>query len=86
MLILNQQKICGSNFDLLLPDIIVCLHANKSSPAIGLRKFVMPLRASSFRRHELPTIIFVTDLFYIKNEWDKLSTFPDIYIFNVRYS
>jgi len=43
----------------------------------------MPLRASSFHRHELPTIIFVTDLDYIKNEWDMISTFPDIYILNV---
>ncbi|CAF4649518.1 unnamed protein product, partial [Rotaria sp. Silwood1] len=62
--------------------VIVCLHADKSSPTIGLRNFVMPLRASSFRRHELPTIIFVTDLDYIKNEWDMISTFPDIYILN----
>jgi hypothetical protein len=43
----------------------------------------MPLRASSFHRHELPTIIFLTDLDYIKNEWDMISTFPDIYILNV---
>ncbi len=43
----------------------------------------MPLRASSFQRQELPTIIFVTDLDYIKNEWDMISTFPDIYILNV---
>jgi hypothetical protein len=44
----------------------------------------MPLRASSFHRHELPIIIFVTDLDYIKNEWDMISTFPDIYILNVK--
>lgn len=44
----------------------------------------MPLRASSFYRNELPIIIFVTDLDYIKNEWDMISTFPDIYILNVR--
>jgi hypothetical protein len=80
---LNQQKTCRNNFDLLLPDIIVCLHADKLSPIIGLRNFVMPLRASSFHRHELPIIIFVTDLQYIKNEWNGLSTFPDIYILNV---
>ena len=65
-------------------DVIVCLHADKASPTIGLRNFVMPLRASSFHRHELPTIIFVTDLDYIKNEWDMICTFPDIYILNVR--
>ena len=64
-------------------DIIVCIHADKSSVIIGLRNFVMPLRASSFRRDELPTIIFVTDLSYIEKEWDKLSTFADIYILNV---
>ena len=44
----------------------------------------MPLRASSFRRDELRTIIFVTNLQYMTNEWDMLSTFPDIYILNVR--
>jgi len=43
----------------------------------------MPLRASSFNRHELPTIIFVTDIDYIRNEWDMISTFPEIYILNV---
>lgn len=45
----------------------------------------MPLRASSFNRQELPVIIFVTDLEYIKNEWDMISTFPDIYILNVSW-
>lgn len=64
-------------------DVVVCLHAHKSSPTIGLRNFVMPLRASSFQRHELPIIIFVTDLDYIRNEWDMISTFPEIYILNV---
>ncbi len=65
--------------------LIVCLHADKFSPIIGLRNFIMPLRASSLHRDELSTIIFVTDLCYIENEWDKLSTFPDIYILNVNY-
>ena len=69
---------------LSIADVIVCLHADKSSPTIGLRNFVMPLRASSFQRHELPTIIFLTDLDYIKNEWNMISTFPDIYILNVQ--
>ncbi|CAF0908028.1 unnamed protein product [Adineta steineri] len=62
--------------------VIVCLHADHSSPTIGLRNFVMPLRASSFHRNELPIIIFVTDLDYIKHEWDMIATFPDIYILN----
>ena len=66
-------------------DIIVCIHANSSSPIIGLRNFVIPLRASSFRREELPTIIFVTDISYIEKEWDMISTFPDIFILNVRH-
>lgn len=66
-------------------DIIVCIHADKSSVLIGLRNFVMPLRASSFTRQELPTIIFVTDVSHIEKEWDKLSTFPQIYILNVSH-
>jgi hypothetical protein len=44
----------------------------------------MPLRASSLRRHELLVIIFITDLYYIKKEWDMIATFPDIYILNVK--
>ncbi|CAF1291373.1 unnamed protein product, partial [Didymodactylos carnosus] len=62
--------------------VVVCLHADSTSPSIGLRNFVMPLRASSFKRSELPTIIFVTNLKYIENEWNTLATFPDIYILN----
>lgn len=73
------------NLFFLLQDIVVCLHADKSSAVIGLRNFVMPLRASSLRRHELSVIIFITNLQYIEKEWDMLATFPDIYILNVRY-
>lgn len=69
----------------MFEDVIVCLYADKSSSSIGLQNFVMPLRASSFRRHELPIIIFITELDYIRKEWDMLATFPDIYILNVRY-
>ncbi|CAM2707141.1 unnamed protein product [Rotaria socialis] len=79
----EKPKFIGPNHPVHFQDhVIVCLHADTSSPTIGLRNFVMPLRASSFHRHELPTIIFVTDLDYIKNEWDMISTFPDIYILN----
>ncbi|CAF1539620.1 unnamed protein product, partial [Didymodactylos carnosus] len=42
--------------------VVVCLHADSTSPSIGLRNFVMPLRASSFKRSELPTIIFGSPL------------------------
>ncbi|CAF1499284.1 unnamed protein product, partial [Rotaria sordida] len=62
--------------------VIVCLHADKTSPSIGLQNLIMPLRASSFHRRELPTIVFVTELDYIRKEWDMISTFPDIYILN----
>ncbi|VBB28759.1 unnamed protein product, partial [Acanthocheilonema viteae] len=33
--------------------VVVCLFADRNSPLIGLRNFVMPLRASNFHYHEL---------------------------------
>lgn len=45
----------------------------------------MPLRASAFHRHQLPTIIFLTDLCHMDKESGGLSTFPDILIRNVKY-
>lgn len=31
--------------------VVVCLFADKDSPLIGLRNFIMPLRASNFHYH-----------------------------------
>jgi len=43
----------------------------------------MPLRSSSFKLDELSKIVFLTELEYIQKEWPLISTFPEIYIFNV---
>uniref|UniRef100_A0A1I8F7H2 BK channel n=1 Tax=Macrostomum lignano TaxID=282301 RepID=A0A1I8F7H2_9PLAT len=48
--------------------IVVCLFADASSPLIGLRNFVMPLRASNFHFHELKHIIFVGNLDYMRRD------------------
>ncbi|XP_030618429.1 potassium channel subfamily U member 1-like isoform X1 [Delphinapterus leucas] len=47
---------------------------------MGLRNFVMPLRASSYTRQELKDIVFVGSLDYLQREWRFLQNFPQIYI------
>ena len=39
--------------------IIVCVYAEATSPLIGLRNFVLPLRASNYHRDQLKQIIFI---------------------------
>ncbi|VDK87339.1 unnamed protein product [Onchocerca ochengi] len=41
--------------------VVVCLFADRNSPLIGLRNFVMPLRASNFHYHELKHVVIVGD-------------------------
>ncbi|KAI3422659.1 hypothetical protein GPALN_013157 [Globodera pallida] len=43
---------CGSK-----RHVVLCLFADKDSPLIGLRNFIMPLRASNFHYHELKHIV-----------------------------
>lgn len=63
--------------------VIVCLFANARSPLIGLRNFIMPLRASNFRRDELRHVVIVGDKDYIRKEWKNLCNFPMISILHV---
>uniref|UniRef100_A0A183CTT8 Nuclear RNA export factor 1 n=1 Tax=Globodera pallida TaxID=36090 RepID=A0A183CTT8_GLOPA len=55
--------------------VVLCLFADKDSPLIGLRNFIMPLRASNFHYHELKHI-------YLKHEWKTLHNLPKISILN----
>lgn len=63
--------------------VVVCLFANARSPLIGLRNFVMPLRASNFRRDELRRVVIVGDKDYIRKEWKNLCSFPMLSILHV---
>ncbi|XP_043537038.1 calcium-activated potassium channel subunit alpha-1-like [Chiloscyllium plagiosum] len=60
--------------------VIVCIFGEAQYPGIGLRNFVMPLRASSFAYDELKAIVFVGSLDYINQEWPTISNFPKIFI------
>nr|CAB3258057.1 calcium-activated potassium channel subunit alpha-1-like [Phallusia mammillata] len=58
--------------------IILCIFGDGKSPLLGLRNFVMPLRASNFHYHELKHIILLGDLDFIRREWDTVCNFPKI--------
>uniref|UniRef100_A0A8C0JJZ3 Potassium channel subfamily U member 1 n=1 Tax=Canis lupus dingo TaxID=286419 RepID=A0A8C0JJZ3_CANLU len=60
--------------------VIACIFGDAQSTLIGLRNFVMPLRASSYMRQELKDIVFIGSLEYLKREWLFLRNFPQIYI------
>ncbi|VDL91179.1 unnamed protein product [Schistocephalus solidus] len=60
--------------------IVVCLFADHRSPLIGLRSFIMPLRASNLHSIELKTVILLGNLDYIKREWKTLANFPNIWV------
>lgn len=47
---------------------------------VGLRNFVMPLRASNYTRQELKDIVFIGSLEYFQREWRFLRNFPKIHI------
>ncbi|XP_053306474.1 calcium-activated potassium channel subunit alpha-1 isoform X18 [Spea bombifrons] len=60
--------------------VVVCIFGDVTSALIGLRNFVMPLRASNFHYHELKPIVFVGSLEYLRREWETLHNFPKISI------
>ncbi len=60
--------------------VIVCLFAEPNSPLLGLRNFVLPLRASNYHFNELKPIIFIGNSQYLEKEWESLCNFPKIYI------
>ncbi|KAI3384474.1 hypothetical protein SNEBB_003209 [Seison nebaliae] len=61
--------------------VLVLIFADEATPMVGLRNFVMPLRASNFRGSELKDIIFVTSsIEWINREWAFISNFNRIYV------
>ncbi|XP_057553290.1 potassium channel subfamily U member 1 [Hippopotamus amphibius kiboko] len=60
--------------------IVACVFGDAHSTLMGLRNFVMPMRASSYTRQELKDIVFIGSLDYLQREWRFLRNFPQIYI------
>uniref|UniRef100_H2ZIB6 BK channel n=1 Tax=Ciona savignyi TaxID=51511 RepID=H2ZIB6_CIOSA len=60
--------------------IVLCIFGDGKSPLLGLRNFVMPLRASNFHYHELKQIILLGDLDFLRREWETVCNFPKISI------
>ncbi|XP_055423079.1 potassium channel subfamily U member 1 [Bubalus kerabau] len=60
--------------------IVACIFGDAHSTLMGLRNFVMPLRASNYTRQELKDIVFVGSLDYLQREWRFIRNFPQIYI------
>jgi len=69
---------------ILTNHVVVCVFADAHSALIGLRSFIMPLRASNFDYEELKHVIIVGDKDYIRKEWKSVCSFPKISILNVR--
>jgi len=63
--------------------IILCIFGDGKSPLLGLRNFVMPLRASNFHYHELKQIILLGAVDFIKREWASVCNFPKISVLPV---
>jgi len=68
---------------ILANHVVVCVFADAHSALIGLRSFIMPLRASNFNYEELKHVIIVGDKDYIRKEWKSVCSFPKISILNV---
>jgi potassium large conductance calcium-activated channel subfamily M alpha member 1 len=63
--------------------VIVCVFADPDSPLIGLRNFVLPLRASNYNYEELKAIIFIGNEEFLSKEWKTISNFPKVYVLSV---
>uniref|UniRef100_A0A673T8S7 BK channel n=1 Tax=Suricata suricatta TaxID=37032 RepID=A0A673T8S7_SURSU len=60
--------------------VIACVFGDAHSTLMGLRNFVIPLRASNYTRQELKDIVFIGNLEYLKREWVFLRNFPRLYV------
>uniref|UniRef100_A0A670K0B3 BK channel n=1 Tax=Podarcis muralis TaxID=64176 RepID=A0A670K0B3_PODMU len=60
--------------------IVVCVFGDATSALIGLRNFVMPLRASNFTLSELKDIVFLGSLDYLHREWEFIQNFPKLFL------
>uniref|UniRef100_A0A671DSP4 Potassium channel subfamily U member 1 n=1 Tax=Rhinolophus ferrumequinum TaxID=59479 RepID=A0A671DSP4_RHIFE len=60
--------------------VVACIFGDAQSTLMGLRNFVMPLRASNYTQQELKDIVFIGSLDYLQREWQFIRNFPQIYI------
>ena len=60
--------------------VIACIFAEPNSPLIGLRNFVLPLRASNYYYQELKEIILIGNREFLFKEWKSICNFPKIKI------
>uniref|UniRef100_A0A670ZG48 BK channel n=1 Tax=Pseudonaja textilis TaxID=8673 RepID=A0A670ZG48_PSETE len=67
-------------FNDLRDHIVVCVFGDATSTMIGLRNFVMPLRASNFAFSELKDIVFVGCTEYLEREWEFIHNFPKLHL------
>ncbi|XP_060124582.1 potassium channel subfamily U member 1 [Zootoca vivipara] len=67
-------------FSVLRDHIVVCVFGDATSSLIGLRNFVMPLRASNFTFSELKDIVFLGSLDYLHREWEFIHNFPKLFL------
>ncbi|KAM3830456.1 potassium channel subfamily U member 1 [Vipera latastei] len=67
-------------FSDLRDHIVVCVFGDATSPLIGLRNFVMPLRASNYALSELKDIVFVGCIEYLEREWEFIHNFPKLHL------
>ncbi|KAL8202283.1 UNVERIFIED_CONTAM: Calcium-activated potassium channel subunit alpha-1 [Gekko kuhli] len=78
--VLLSQTRSEAAMTVLSGHVVVCIFGDVTSALIGLRNFVMPLRASNFHYHELKHIVFVGSLEYLRREWETLHNFPKVSI------
>jgi len=55
------------------------------SRGVGLRNFMLPLRASSIRSRDIKTIVFCVSRRFIEPEWNTIAMFPKVFVFAVCY-
>ncbi|XP_053125068.1 potassium channel subfamily U member 1 isoform X2 [Hemicordylus capensis] len=60
--------------------IVACVFGEATSALIGLRNFVMPLRASNFTFRQLKPIVFIGNAEFLEREWEFLQNFPKLYV------
>jgi hypothetical protein len=63
--------------------VIVCVYSSSKSSLVGLRSFILPLRASNYEYDELKTIVLIGDIDFLEKEWKHISTFPKLFLIPV---
>ena len=77
--LMTRDEACQTS---LIGHILVCINGDETSTLLGLRNFVMPLRASNFHYHELKEIVFLGNRHFIDREWETIANFPKLKVMN----